>query len=59
LGDQIVLSVTGPKGTYTLIDTDSGDHPGVFWTSRGSPCKPLAVESRMILIVPGYWVRGT
>lgn len=40
--DDIVLSVTGPKGTYTIIDTDSGGHPGVFWTSHGSPCYPSA-----------------
>jgi hypothetical protein len=37
-GDQIVLSITGAEGTYTLIDTDSGGHPGVFWASHGSRC---------------------
>jgi hypothetical protein len=37
-GDQIVLSVTGLDGTYTLIDTDSGGNPGVFWASHGSAC---------------------
>jgi hypothetical protein len=37
-GDEIILSVTGPEGTYTLIDTDRGGHPGVFWASHGSSC---------------------
>jgi hypothetical protein len=39
-GDQIGLSVSGPEGTYTLTDTDSGGHPGLFWASHGSPCYP-------------------
>jgi hypothetical protein len=43
-GDEIVLSVTGPGGIYTIIDADSRGHPGVFWASRASPCKPLAVD---------------
>jgi hypothetical protein len=37
-GREIVLSVTGPTGIYTLVDTDSGSRPGVFWASGGSRC---------------------
>jgi hypothetical protein len=37
-GDDIVLSVTGPGGTYKLVDSDSGGHPGVFWAAHGSIC---------------------
>ena len=39
-GREIVLFVAGPEGTYTLVDTDSGGHPGVFWASHGSVCYP-------------------
>ena len=39
-GDDIVLSMTGPKGTYTIIDSDSGGHPGVFWAAHRSLCYP-------------------
>jgi hypothetical protein len=37
-GDDISVSITGPAGIYTVVDTDAGGHPGVFWVSRGSIC---------------------
>jgi hypothetical protein len=37
-GDDVTLTVAGPTGTYTVTDTDTGGHPGVFWASHGSTC---------------------